>query len=158
MKKVLIALDNNAGAQRVAATGYELSKALHAHTILMHVTTDIAYYSSLNYSPITGFDAFSNLDVEQTNAIDELKRTAQDYLDNAKISLGDETIETVLKEGDYAENILQTAKEMKADIIVVGTHSRKGLNKVLLGSVAEKVLHHTTVPLFIIPVKSADEE
>jgi len=158
MKKVLIALDNNAGAQKVAATGYELSKALHAHTILMHVASDIAYYSSLNYSPITGFDAFSNLDVEQTNAIDELKRTAQDYLDNAKISLGDETIETVLEEGDYAENILQTAKKMKADIIVVGTHSRKGIDKLLLGSVAEKVLQNTTIPLFIIPVKSAEEE
>jgi nucleotide-binding universal stress UspA family protein len=158
MKKVLIAFDNKAGAQKVAATGYELSKALQARAILMHVTTDIAYYSSLNYSPITGFDAFSNLDVEQTNAVDELKRRAQDYLDNAKLSLGDETIETVLKEGDYVENILQTAKEMKADIIVVGTHSRKGLDKVLLGSVAKNVLHHTTIPLFIIPVKRAEEE
>ena len=57
MKKILIALDNNVGAQKVAATGYELSKALHAHTILMHVTTDVTYYSSLNYSPIMGFDA-----------------------------------------------------------------------------------------------------
>lgn len=158
MKKVLIALDSNAGTQKVAATGYELSKALHAHTILMHVTSDPTYYSSLNYSPITGFDAFSDLDVEQTNAVNKLKRTAQDYLDNAKQNLGDETIETVLKEGDYAENILQTAKEMKVDIIVVGTHSRKGLDKVLLGSVAEKVLRHTTMPLFIIPVKSAEEE
>jgi nucleotide-binding universal stress UspA family protein len=157
MKKVLIALDNNADAQKVAATGYELSQALHARAILMHVTTGIAYYSSLNYSPITGFDAFSNLDVEQTNAGDELKRRAQDYLDNAKLSLADETIETVLKEGGYAENILQTAKEMKADIIVIGTHSRKGLNKVLLGSVAEKVLHNTTIPLFIIPVKFTEE-
>ena len=105
-----------------------------------------------------GFDVYSNSDVAQTNAVDELKRRAQDYLDNAKLSLGDETIETVLKEGDYAENILQTAKEMMADIIVVGTHSRKGLDKVLLGSVAEKVLHHTTIPLFIIPVKTDDEE
>ena len=111
MKKVLIALDNKAGAQKVAATGYELSKALQARAILMHVTTDIAYYSSLNYSPITGFDAFSNLDVEQTNAVDELKRRAQDYLDNAKLSLADETIETVLKEGDHAENILQTQEK-----------------------------------------------
>lgn len=158
MKKILIALDNNTGAQKVAITGYELSKALHAHTILMHVTSDSTYYSSLNYSPVMGFDTYSNLDVEQTNAVDKLKRTAQDYLDNAKLNLGDETIETVLKEGDYAENILQTAKEVKADIIVVGTHSRKGLDKVLLGSVAEKVLHHTTIPLFIIPVKTADEE
>jgi nucleotide-binding universal stress UspA family protein len=158
MKKILIALDNNVGAQKVAADGYELSQALHAHTILMHVTSDSTYYSSLNYSPIMGFDTFSNLDVEQTNAVDELKRTAQDYLDNAKLDLGDETIETVLKEGDYAENILQTAKEVKADIIVVGTHSRKGLDKVLLGSVVEKVLHHTTIPLLIIPVKTAGED
>jgi len=158
MKKILIALDNNAGAQKVAATGYELSKALHAHTILMHVTTDATYYSSRNYSPIMGFDTFSNLDVEQTNAVEKLKITAQNYLDDVKLSLDDETIETVLKEGDYAENILQTAEELKADIIVLGTHSRKGLDKVLLGSVAEKVLRSSTIPLFIIPVKTADEE
>ena len=158
MKKILIALDNNVGAQKVAAGGYELAQALDVHTILMHVTSDSTYYSSLNYSPIMGFDAYSNSDVEQTNAVEELKRTAQDYLDNAKLSLGDETIETVLKEGDYAENILQTAEELKADVIVLGTHSRKGLDKVLLGSVAEKVLRSSTIPLFIIPVKTADEE
>jgi len=155
MKKILIALDHNAGAQKIAEAGYELSEALHAHTILLHVTSDSTYYASLNYSPILGFDSFSNLDVVQTNAVEELKRTAEDYLDNMKLSLGDETIETVVKEGDYAENILQTAKEMNADIIVMGTHSRKGLDKVLLGSVAENVLHHATIPLFIIPVKPA---
>ena len=158
MKKILIALDNNVGAQKVAASGYELAQALHAHTILMHVTTDATYYSSRNYSPIMGFDTFSNLDVEQTNAVEKLKTTAQNYLDDVKLSLDDETIETVLKEGDYAENILQTAEELKADIIVLGTHSRKGLDKVLLGSVAEKVLRSSTIPLFIIPVKTADEE
>ena len=158
MKKILIALDNNIGAQKVAASGYELAQALHAHTILMHVTTDASYYSSLNYSPIMGFDTFSNLDIEQTNAVEKLKTTAQNYLDDVKLSLDDETIETVLKEGDYAENILQTAEELKADIIVLGTHSRKGLDKVLLGSVAEKVLRSSTIPLFIIPVKTADEE
>ena len=158
MKKILIALDNNVGAQKVAAGGYELAQALQAHTILMHVTTDATYYSSRNYSPIMGFDTFSNLDVEQTNAVEKLKITAQNYLDDVKLSLDDETIETVLKEGDYAENILQTAEELKADIIVLGTHSRKGLDKVLLGSVAEKVLRSSTIPLFIIPVKTADEE
>ena len=77
----------------------------------------------------------------------------EDYLENVKWNLGDETIETIVKEGDYAENILQTAKEMNADMIVLGTHSRKGLDKVLLGSVAENVLHHSTIPLLIIPVK-----
>lgn len=151
MKRILIALDHNTEAQRIAETGYELAEALHAQTILMHVTSDATYYSSLNYSPILGYDSFSTLDVVQTDAVEELKRTAEDYLDNLKCNLGDEKIETIIKEGDYAENILQTAKEIKADIIVMGTHSRKGLDKILLGSVAENVLHHTTIPLFIIP-------
>jgi nucleotide-binding universal stress UspA family protein len=101
-----------------------------------------------------GFDSFSDLDVLQTDTVDKLKKVAQSYLNKSKHHLGDETIQTVVKEGDFAESILQTATEMKADIIVIGTHSRKGLDKILLGSVAEKVLHHTSIPLFIIPAKS----
>ena len=112
MKKILIALDNNADAKKVAETGYALSEALHAHTTWMHVTPGSACYGSLNYSPIPGFDSFSNLDVVQAGSVEELKRTAEKYLDNVKLSLGDETIETVVKEGGYAENILQTAKEI----------------------------------------------
>ncbi len=153
MKKVLIALDYNPDAQKIAEAGYALSKSLRAHAILLHVTSDAPYYSSLNYSPIMGFDGFSNLDVVQTNTVEELKSVAQKYLDKTKKHLGDDTIQTVLKEGEFDETILQTANEMKVDIIVLGTHSRKGLGKILLGSVAEKVLHHTTIPLFIIPVK-----
>ena len=150
--KILIALDNNAGSQKIAETGYRFAKILHAHITLVHVTSDSTFYASLNYSPVLGFDSFSNVDVVQTDTVQELKITAENYLDNVKQKLGDETIETVVKEGDYAENILLAAKEMNADIIVVGTHSRKGLDKVLLGSVAENVMHHTTIPLLIIPV------
>lgn len=155
MKKILIALDNNAGAQNIAERGYELAQALQAKTILVHVTSDSTYYSSLNYSPILGFNSFSNLDVVQTDTVQELKRTAEDYLDSIRVRLGDDSIQIVVKEGDYAENILRAAKELNADLIVMGTHSRRGLDKVLLGSVAENVLHHTTIPLYILPVKSS---
>jgi nucleotide-binding universal stress UspA family protein len=158
MKKILIALDNNAGAQKIAERGYELAKALQAETILLHVTADSAYYSSLNYSPILGFDSLSNLDIVQTDTMQVLKRSAEDYLANMKLALNDKAIKTIVKEGDYAETVLQTANEVNADLIVMGTHSRKGLDKVLLGSVAENVLHHATIPLFIIPVKLFEEK
>lgn len=157
MKQILIALDNNGGAKKVAETGYELAKALGAHTILLHVTSHATYYSSPNYSPILGFDSFSTLDMVQTNTVPEFKRKAEDYLDRMKWTLGDATIQTIIKEGDFAENISQTAKEMDADIIVMGTHNRKGLDKILLGSLAENVLHHTLIPLFIIPLKAAEK-
>jgi nucleotide-binding universal stress UspA family protein len=155
MKKILIALDYNPTAQKIAETGYRLAKAMNARTVLLHVVADPTYYSSLNYSPIMGFDTFSN--VVETDTTDELKTIAHNYLDKSKQYLGDETIETVVKNGDFGETILQTAKDLNVDIIVMGTHSRRGLEKILMGSVAEKVLRHSLIPLFIIPTKSLAE-
>jgi nucleotide-binding universal stress UspA family protein len=159
MKKVLIALDYDPSAQKIAETGYALAKSMNARIVLLHVISDAASYSSLNYSPIMGFDSFNNLDLIEPDTIEELlKKSAREYLDKTKQHLGDETIETVVKDGDLGNSILDTATEMKADVIVMGTHSRRGLDKILMGSVAEKVLHHSSIPLFIIPTKNLEEK
>lgn len=158
MKKVLIALDYNPTAQKVAETGYNLAKAMHAQVILLHVTSDASYYSSLNYSPIMGFGGFNSVDTVQTDNVEGLRKVAQDYLDKSKKHLGDEKIETIVKSGILGETILNTASEASADIIVMGTHSRRGLEKILLGSVAENVLHHSSIPLLIIPTKAINEK
>ena len=157
MKKVLIALDYDPTAQKVAETGYRLAKAMNARTALLHVISDPTYYSSLNYSPIMGFGGFSSVDTIQSDTTEELEKVAQNYLDTSKKYLGDEMIETVVKNGDFGETILQTATDLNADIIVLGTHSRRGWDKILMGSVAEKVLRHSLIPLFIIPTKSLEE-
>ena len=156
MKKVLIAVDYNPSAQKIAETGYRLAKEMNARTILLHVISDPTYYSSVNYAPIMGFENLS-YPVEADTA-EELKKVAQNYLDASKQHLGDETIETVVKNGDFGETILKTATDLKADIIVMGTHSRRGWEKILMGSVAEKVLRHSLIPLFIIPTKALEEK
>jgi nucleotide-binding universal stress UspA family protein len=157
MKKILIALDYDPSAQKIAEEGYALAKSMNARAILLHVVSDAAYYSSLNYPAIMGFDSFNNLDMVQPGIIVELMKTAQEYLDKSKKHLDDEAIDTVVKDGDFGNSILDTAKEMNVDVIVMGTHSRRGLDKILMGSVAEKVLHHSHIPLFIIPVKDTEE-
>src|SRR5215471_1293448 len=53
-------------------------------------------------------------------------------------------------EGTAAETLLQEAKTGRSDLIVVGTHGRGGLGKVLLGSVAAKVFRHSLVPVLTI--------
>lgn len=156
MKKVLIAVDFDPSAQNVAESGYELATSMNAQLTLLHVVSDATYYSSLNYSPILGFDSFSNLDIVQTEAVDDLKNAAQDYLGKMKRHLGGETIATIIKDGDFGDSILETAQEIHADIIVMGTHSRKGLDKILMGSVAEKVLRKSSIPLFIIPTNKEE--
>ena len=154
MKKILIALDYNPSAQKIAEIGHDLAKSMKADTILLHVVPDSTYYASFDYSPIMGFGGFSN--VIETDTNEELMNRAQNYLDKSKLHLNDEMIETVIKNGDVGEIILKTAIDLKVDVIVMGTHSRRWLEKILLGSVAEKVLSHSLLPVFIIPIKSAE--
>lgn len=157
MKNILIALDYSPTATRVAEIGYELAKAMNARTILLHVVADATYYSSLKYSPILGFDNFSSINTIQTDTEEQLKIASYKYLDKLKQLLGDETIQTVVKNGECGETILSTATELNADIVVMGTHSRHGFEKMLLGSIAENVLRNSLKPVFIIPIKIIEE-
>jgi nucleotide-binding universal stress UspA family protein len=157
MKKVLIALDYDPTAQKIAETGYDLAKAMNAQVVLLHVIADPVYYSSLNYSPIMGFDGFNSIDTIQPETADALEKTAQSFLDESKKFLGDESIQTVVSSGDFGDTILETAKRLHAHIIVLGTHSRSGLDRILVGSVTENVLRHSPIPLFIIPTRLFEE-
>ena len=153
MKKVLIALDYNPTAQKVAETGYSLAKSMNAEITLLHVITDPVFYSTSGYSPIMGFDGNVYMGPMKLDSVDGLKNASLQYLNKSKQHLGDKTIQTIVKEGEFAESILDTAKELKADIIVIGSHSRKWLENILMGSVTERVLHHTSIPLLIVPTK-----
>jgi nucleotide-binding universal stress UspA family protein len=153
MNKVLIALDYNPTAQKVAEVGFSMAKSMNAEVILLHVITDPVFYSTAGYSPIMGFTGYVYTGVVQKDSIDGLKIASLQFLYKSKQHLGDKTIQTLVKEGDFADSILETAKEVQADIIVVGSHSRKWLENIVMGSVTEKVLHHTSIPLFIVPTK-----
>jgi nucleotide-binding universal stress UspA family protein len=153
MKKILIALDYDPTAQKVAEAGFALAKAMVAEVVLLHVITDPVYYSSSAYSPIMGFGGYMGLDTMEPGVVDELKNASFDFLGKSKAHLGDETIQTQVREGNVSDTILEAAKELQADIIVMGSHSRKWLEAIVMGSETEKVLHHTSTPLFIIPTK-----
>jgi nucleotide-binding universal stress UspA family protein len=156
MKKVLIALDYDPTAQKVAETGFKMAKAMGADVILLHVIADPVYYSSTEYSPIMGYTGGMSADQLQMDGNEGLRQASQHYLDKTKHHLGDATIQTNIVEGDFAESILKAAKAFHADVIVMGSHSRKWLDNILMGSVTEKVLHHTSIPLFIIPTRYKD--
>jgi len=153
MNRVLIALDYDPTAQKVAEIGFTMAKSMNAEVILLHVITDPVFYSTAGYSPIMGFTGYMDMAPVQFESIDGLKNASLQFLEKSKHHLGDKTIRTLVKEGDFADAILETAQEVKADIIVVGSHSRKWLENIVMGSVTEKVLHNTSIPLFIVPTK-----
>ncbi len=153
MKKVLIALDYDPTAQKVAETGYSLAKAMNAEVILLHVISEATYYYSREYSTIMGFTGYMDMGPSELVGVTEVKTASQNFLNKSKQHLGDENIQTQVLEGDLPETIIKSADELHADIIVMGSHSRRWLEEVLLGSATEKVLHNTTKPLFIVTTK-----
>ena len=63
----------------------------------------------------------------------------------------------VTKSGREAEEIIKFSKNEKVDLIVMGTHGRTGIEHVILGSVAEKVIQHSAFPVFVIPARKIPE-
>ena len=155
IKKVLIVLDYDPTAQKVAETGFSLAKSMGAEVKLLHVYTDAIAYTSPGHVTIMGFSGYMEAD---TNAIqevgsDKLKKASYVFLDKTKHHLDDQTIETIVEEGNVAETIIKIAKDIHADVIVIGSHSHRWLEEILMGSVTEKVLRHATIPVFIVPTK-----
>jgi nucleotide-binding universal stress UspA family protein len=144
IKKVLIAIDYAETAQAVAEKGFSMAKAVNAEVILLHVISEHpVYYSGYSYMSEWTIDIG-----------DGLRKSTYEFLDKIKKHLGDESIQTLLKDGvDIAGIILNTAQKLDVDLIVLGSHSRKWLENIIMGSEVEEVLRKTTVPLYIIPTK-----
>jgi nucleotide-binding universal stress UspA family protein len=154
MKKVLIAMDYAPSAQKVAEQGYEIAKAMNADVVLLHVVEDVGYYSNNIYDPIMGFGGFTNDIIIDNDALLKIEKEANGYLSKAKSHLRDENIQTKVLHGEITERILETAKKEHCDLIVIGTHSRSGIEEFFLGSNAHSLIKQVTTPLFIIPIKT----
>jgi len=149
MKKILIALDHDPLAEKVAQTGYDIAKAFNAEVLLLHVVAEPSFYSTSEYSPVMGFVGFNSPDLY--NVTDYLRKEAHRFLEESKKHLGDEKISLLVLDGDFSDAILAAAHDFDAELIVMGTHSRKGLDKLLMGNLAEKILHTASVPVLAIP-------
>jgi len=150
-KKVLIALGFDKTEQKVAETGYSMAKALKAEVVLLHVISEPVYFSSTDYTQVMGDTPLPDMALMEFDSEEKLKKISQYFLEKSKLQLGDKTITTMLKEGDFAGNIIEAAQDIYADVIVMGSNSRKWFDNVILGSVTEKVLQHSTIPLYIVP-------
>jgi len=152
-EKVLIALDFDPTAQKVAEAGYSLGKALGAEIVLLHVVSDLLHYNAYKHFTVMGFSGYDDTVPLIMTGLKELKEESAKYLEKSKHHLGDSKIRIVVEDGDIAESVLNTAKKIKADIIILGSHSRKWIENVIMGSVAEKILKLSSIPLFIVPTK-----
>lgn len=105
----------------------------------------------MQFDPMMGMGGYDYNVFENVVDTQSYMDAGYNYLDHIKKHLRDESIELMVKIGDASDEILNNASATQSDLIVMGTHSKKWLEKVLIGSVAESVLKHITIPLLVIP-------
>jgi nucleotide-binding universal stress UspA family protein len=151
MKKVLIAIDYNPVSEKVTNAGYELAQSLNAEVCLIHVIDDVGFYGS-QFPTFMGYDGYTGMGPDFDVAL-EMRSIAEEFLEKAKSHLKDENVRTHLAEGNTVKSIMNYVEEWGADVLVLGTHSHSVLEKIFLGTVAEKIVEKTTIPLYLVPVK-----
>lgn len=147
IKKVLIALDYDHTALNVADVGFTFAKAMGAEVILLHVILNLMTYSL----------TYLKMDSLATESVRDLKIASQDFLHKPDLNNENNITHIVVKQGDFAVSVLNSAKEMAVDIIVMGSHSSMWLEEVVMGRVTNEVLQQTAIPLLIIPTRKLDK-
>ena len=97
-------------------------------------------------------DVRAEFPAEAPQAVEDLVRTAKGFVSVVKKqaeAAGVKT-ETFVKEAEASEAITNLAKDQGANMIVIGSHGRTGLRRLLMGSVAEKVIGHAPCPVLVV--------
>lgn len=148
MKKILIALDYNPAAQKVAETGQLLATALGADLILVHVIAEPAWYA-LEYSPVMGYQGAYTDNTAMLGK--EIKEEASSFLAATASHLGNPSLKTMILEGDVEEALLDCAASENADLIVMGSHKHHGIDRILSPDLAVHLVKHSTIPVLSVP-------
>lgn len=144
-QRILIGVDNSTSAEKAAKAGYDMAALCGAEVALLNIIEPAPPIANPDFGFTPAIVELYDNSVENSHVL--LKEIETKYAQGTKT--------TYLTALDTATNgILQQSEEWNADLIVLGTHGRTGLNHFLMGSVAEHVARKSACPVLIVPNKS----
>jgi nucleotide-binding universal stress UspA family protein len=138
MQKILVAHDGSKSSDKALKKAVEMAISFNASLTVLSVIPEL-YLTELSDADRSRI--FNALSKETTEAMEKIRKT----LSGKSIE-----IKTLIRQGDPAEKILETAQKMKADLIVTGSHGKHGTKKFLLGSVSSKVVDYSKCPVMVV--------
>lgn len=145
-----LGIDDSKYAEHAAAYGFDIAHKFNAAVGLVNIVEP-----AMMPQVTSGADPFlgvPNTGVEEMELLDIQKNQADNTVDRfIKQFGGDMQVSHFTDYGSTSDGIIQCSKEFEADLIVLGTHSRSGLDRILMGSVAEDVVRHSEVPVLVVP-------
>ena len=136
--RILLPTDGSRGTNRAIDQALELAAQTGAELHVLFVVEDLPYAPEMMDGEIE-----ARLRVIGEEAIEEIRERAEDK---------DITLETAIEEGVPHRSILEYTEENDVDLIVMGTQGRSGLDRYLLGSVAERVVRGSKAPVLTVRV------
>lgn len=146
--QILIVLDYHPSTTKVIEAGISQAKRMNAKVIFLHVEIGLVNYSLI-------YKKMSSLKLESAA---DLELAAHKFLKKSRYQImEDDMIQIIVKQGDFAESLIKTASEMEVDLIMVGSHSTRWLEEIVLGRVTNEMLQQITIPIMIIPTRKQNK-
>lgn len=153
ISKILIGIDDSKYAENAAEYGFDIAHKFNAAVGIVNIVEPIMMPSAGVVDPMTG-SAFNSETIQDIEILDLQKSQSENIVERTiKRFAGDMQVTHFTEYGSTASGIIDCSKEFGADLIVIGTHSRSGLDRLLMGSVAEHVVRHSEVPVLVVPFK-----
>lgn len=146
IKKILVPTDFSETSKFAMQYAIEFAKSFNAELEIVHVIFDESQIVAFYLPQVT----FQNLD-------QELEESAKKQMDDFLASFPDLqgiTYTVKMLKGTAFLEIINEAKEANVDLIIIGTHGRSGIEHVLFGSTAEKVVRKAPCPVFTVKPKN----
>jgi nucleotide-binding universal stress UspA family protein len=144
--RILIATDGSDLADRALDHGCRLARMAGSEVTIVTVTEPVTIVGG-GYATVVGgvVDPIPELIEAQQKSAEELLQRAAKRAANQGV-----TVKTMLVDNSFAaDGIVATANEIGAELIIMGSHGRRGLNRLLLGSQTNNVLAHTKLPVLV---------
>ena len=141
-KSILIPVDGSTISSQVIEKAAAMARAFES-TVTVVCVIDIYAFAGLGMDAAYGQSEYMTAATSEANlAVAQAKQ----FFDAAGLS-----VKTLVVEGQVIyKTIMETAESVNADLIVMGSHGRKGLEKLVLGSVAAQILSHAHLPVMIV--------
>jgi len=148
IRNILIPVDFSENSQKPVEYGLFMARSHGAKVYMMHVISQ-RVVDAIHELSIKGYKGdFVEImrNVRQDREKEMRSLVASSMADGLEI-------EFILKEGKPGTEIIDVAKEIKADLIVIGHQGRSALGDILLGSVAQYVVNHAPSPVLVVPYR-----
>lgn len=139
VERVVAPVDLSSQSEMVIAHARELARSYDAALHVLHVIENVAYPNAYGVDPLTPI--LPDVQKRATEAVQALVDAVRD---------GEVAIEAITRTGYAAQDILEYVEEIDAGLVVMATHGRTGLERFLIGSVAEKVVRSAPCPVFTL--------